>query len=104
MGMIENIKKNGNVELSDLSVKQIIGLLGMWDTKQAKKENLRFSYMLKRCYKTNPWHESSPIIYLNSDENTAATIYHGFYNLDEGDEENVMRAIKAKIEDGNSKK
>ncbi|MDY3936660.1 MAG: hypothetical protein SOZ07_08450 [Prevotella sp.] len=104
MGMIETIKEGGNVELSELNVKQIIALLNIWDTNYAKNENMSFSDMVKRCYKTDPWHENSPIIYIHSDEKTATTVSHGFSDLGKGEEEDIMRAIKAKIEDGSRKK
>lgn len=104
MGMIETIKKGGNVELSELSVKQIIALLNIWDTNYAKEENMSFSDMVKRCYKSDPWHENSAIIYIHSDEKTATTALHAFSDLEKGEEESIMSAIKAKIEDGSRQK
>lgn len=44
-------KENGNIDVNDLSWKQIIALLNMWDTDDAKRENASFTEMVERCYK-----------------------------------------------------
>lgn len=95
--MIETIKKNGKVNISELSIKQVIALLNLWDTNYAKNENTSFSQMLKRCYKTTPWHENSSIIYVHADEKTATTIRHAFYDMTEAEEEKVMSALKSNL-------
>ena len=60
------VKENGNIDLNELSWKQLIALMNIWDTDYAKKENKSFSEMVKRCYKSRPWHENANIIYLPS--------------------------------------
>lgn len=39
-------KENGNIDVNDLSWKQIIALLNMWDTDDAKRENASFTEMV----------------------------------------------------------
>lgn len=91
--MIESIKSNGNVNINELSKKQVIALVSLWDTGFAKKENTSFTRMLKRCYKSTPWDENAPMFYIHSDEKTATTIPHAFFDMDEGEEEMVMRIL-----------
>lgn len=92
--MIETIKKNGKLNINELSKKQVIALLNLWDTDYVKNENTSFSQMLTRCYKSTPWHENAPIIYIHADDKTVTTIKHAFYDLTEGEEEIILNAIK----------
>lgn len=92
--MINAIKKNGNININELSKKQIIALVNLWDSNSIKKENASFTEMLKRCYKSTPWHDSAPIFYIHADNQTASTLYHAFYDMNEGEEEMIMKALK----------
>ena len=96
--IIDSIKSNGKVNINELSKKQVIALMNLWDTNFAKKENTYFTWMLKRCYKSTPWNENAPMLYIHSDENTVTTIPHAFFDMDEGDEEMVMRILNNKHE------
>lgn len=39
-------KENGNIDVYELSWKQIIALLNMWNTNYAKRENTSFTEMV----------------------------------------------------------
>lgn len=47
----KTVKENGNIDLNELSWKQVVALLGAWDSSLARNENTSFSEMVKRCYK-----------------------------------------------------
>lgn len=89
------VKENGNIDLKELSWKQLVALLNIWDTNYAKKENISFSEMVKRCYKSHPWHENANIIYLHRDNMSTTIIPHACYYLSEA-EENVIRNLLKK--------
>lgn len=91
--MINSIKSNGNVNINELSKKQVIALVELWGTDFAKKENASFTEMLKRCYKSTPWHENARMFYIHTDEKTTTTINHAFYDMNEGEEAMVMRIL-----------
>lgn len=91
--MIDSIKSNGNVNINELSNKQVIALVSLWSTDFAKKENTSFTEMLKRCYKSTPWHENTRMFYIHSDEKTATTIHHAFNDMNESEEDMVLKAL-----------
>lgn len=91
--MIDSIKSNGRVNINELSKKQVIALVNLWSTDFAKEENDSFTMMLKRCYKSTPWHENAPMYYIHVDEKSATTILHAFFDMDEGEEEMVMKVL-----------
>lgn len=91
--MVETIKENGNIDINELSKAQLIALIAHWNCPDIYAENDSFSAMLKRCYKSKPWHEYSPIIYI-CNENKVITIGHAFYHLNEKEEECVLNALK----------
>lgn len=93
--MIDSIKRNGNVNINELSKKQVIALVSFWDTDFVKKENTSFTGMLKRCYKSTPWHENARMFYIHSDEKTATTIHHAFCDMNESEEEMVMKILNS---------
>lgn len=96
--ILENtVKGNGNIDLNELSWKQIIALINIWDTDYAKKENVSFSEMVKRCYKSRPWHENANIIYLHRDSHKTTIIPHAFYNLDEAEEDMIFNLLKKQL-------
>ena len=76
----KTVKENGNIDLNELSWKQVVALLNAWDSSFARNENTSFSEMVKRCYKSRPWHENSNIIYLHRDnkKNTNVCEYKYF--------------------------
>lgn len=92
--MIEEIKKNGNINIQELSVKQLIALLNLWDANYAQQENNSFSSMVARCYKSSPWHVNSPILYIHSDNKTVTTVRHAFHNLYEYEEVKIIEVLK----------
>lgn len=71
----KTVKENGNIDLNDLSWKQLVALINIWDTDYAKKENVSFSEMVKRCYKSRPWNENANIIYLHRDNQSSIADY-----------------------------
>ena len=90
----ETVKANGNIELEDLSWKQLITLMNIWNTDYAKKENKSFSEMVKRCYKSRPWHENANIIYLHKDNLRTTIVSHACYYLDESEENKMFDLFK----------
>lgn len=92
-----SVKENGNIDFNELSWKQIVALLNVWDTDYAKKENISFSEMVKRCYKSRPWHENANIIYLHKDNNKTTIVHNGCYDLDEGETELIFNLLKKQL-------
>ena len=90
----KTVKENGNIDLNELSWKQIIALINIWDTDYAKKENISFSEMVKRCYKPRSWHENANIIYLHRDNKKTTILPHACYNLDEAEEDMIFNLLK----------
>ena len=90
----ETVKANGNIELEDLSWKQLIALMNIWNTDYAKKENKSFSEMMKRCYKSRPQHENANIIYLHKDNLRTTIVSHACYYLDEAEENKMFDLFK----------
>lgn len=93
----KTVKENGNIDLNELSWKQIIALLNTWDTDYAKYENVSFSEMVKRCYKSRPWNENANIIYLHRDNLSTTIIPHACYNLDEAEEDMIFDLLKKQL-------
>lgn len=91
------VKANGNIDLNELSWKQIISLMNIWNTDYAKKENISFSEMVKRCYKSRPWHENANIIYLHRDNLRTTIVPHACYNLDEAEEGIMLSLLKKQL-------
>ena len=90
----KTVKANGNIELEDLSWKQLIALMNIWNTDYAKKENKSFSEMVKRCYKSRPWHENANIIYLHKDNLRTTIVSHACYYLNEAVENKMFDLFK----------
>lgn len=93
----KTVKENGNIDLNELSWKQLVALINIWDTDYAKKENKSFSEMVKRCYKSRPWHENANIIYLHRDNHKTTIIPHACYNLDEAEESTIFDLLKKQL-------
>lgn len=93
----KTVNGNGNIDLNELSWKQIIALINIWDTDYAKKENVSFSEMVKRCYKSRPWHENANIIYLHRDNQKTTIIPHACYHLNEAEENTVLDLLKKQL-------
>lgn len=91
------VKENGNIELNELSWKQLIALMSIWNTDFAKKENISFSEMVKRCYKSRPWHENANIIYLHKDNLRTTIVPHACYYLDEAEENKMFDLLKKQL-------
>lgn len=91
------VKENGNIDLNDLSWKQIVALLNMWDTKYAKKENASFSEMVKRCYKPRTWNENANIIYLHKGNMKTTFVPHVCKDLREDEESLLFHLLKKKL-------
>lgn len=91
--MVESIKQNGQVNLDELSAKQIIALVSLWDDAEVKNDNDSFSTMLKKCYKSDQWNENARIWYVYGDD-AAVSIGHAFRDLYDFEEENIMNALK----------
>lgn len=41
--LAKSVKANGNIDVNELSWKQVIALLNLWNSNFAKKENVSFS-------------------------------------------------------------
>lgn len=93
----KTVKENGNINLSELSWKQVVALLGAWDSSFARNENTSFSEMVKRCYKSRPWHENANIIYLHRDNKKTTILPHACYNLDEAEENMIFNLLKKQL-------
>ena len=93
----KTVKENGNIDLNELSWKQIIALINVWDTDYAKKENVSFSEMVKRCYKSRPWHENANIIYLHRDNKKTTIVPHACYYLDKVEENTILDLLKNQL-------
>lgn len=91
------VKENGNIDLKELSWKQLVALLNIWDTNYAKKENISFSEMVKRCYKPRNWHENANIIYLHCDNMSTTIIPHACYHLNESEENTIRDLLKKQL-------
>ena len=96
--ILENtVKENGNIDLNDLSWKQIMALLNMWDTDDAKRENASFTEMVRLCYKPRTWNENANIIYLNKVNMKATVVPHACKDLEEDEEYLIFRLLKKKL-------
>lgn len=93
----EIVKANGNIELNELSWKQLIALMNIWDTDYVKKENKSFSEMVERCYKPRTWNENANIIYLHKGNMKTTIVPHACYNLDEAEEEIMLCLLKKQL-------
>lgn len=91
------VKENGNIDLNELSCKQLIALLNAWTSNYARKENVSFSEMVKRCYKPRSWNENANIIYLHKDNMQTTIIPNACYDLDEGEEEMMLDLLKKQL-------
>ena len=91
----KTVKSNGNIDLNELSWKQLIALLNAWNSDFAKNENASFSEMVKRCYKPITWHEDANIIYLHKDNRRTTMISYTFCHFDE-EEDKLIHDLLAK--------
>lgn len=89
----KTVKENGNIDLNELSWKQVVALLNVWDSSFAGNENTPFSEMVKRCYKSRPWHENANIIYLHRDNKKATILPHACHNLNEAGENMIFNLL-----------
>lgn len=90
-------KENGNIDVNDLSWKQIIALLNMWDADDAKRENASFTEMVKRCYKPRTWNENANIIYLHKGNMKTTVVPHACKDLREDEEDLIFQLLKKKL-------
>lgn len=90
----KTVKENGNINLNELSWKQVVALLNAWDSSFARNENTSFSEMVNRCYKSRPWHEDANIIYLHRNNQKTTILPHACYNLDEAEEDMIFNLLK----------
>lgn len=88
------VKGNGNINLNELSWKQVVALLNAWNSSFARNENTSFSEMVKRCYKPRTWHENANIIYLHRNNQKTTILHHACYNLDEAEEDMIFNLLK----------
>ena len=93
----KTVKANGNIELNELSWKQLIALMNIWNTDYAKKENKSFSEMVKRCYKSRPWHENANIIYLHKNNMKTTLVPHACKDLREDEEALIFQLLKKNL-------
>ena len=83
---------NEQININELSTKQLIALVNLWRTPSVSAANNSFTSMLKKCYKSTPWHENAPILYMpNKDSMTV--VNHAIYNMTELEEEQFMAAL-----------
>lgn len=90
-------KENGNIDVKELSWKQIIALLNMWNTNDAKRENASFTEMVRRCYKPRTWNENANIIYLHKDNLRTTIVPHACYYLDDAEENIIFDLLKKQL-------
>ena len=98
----KTVKANGNIELNELSWKQLIALMNIWNTDYAKKENKSFSEMVKRCYKSRPWHENANIIYLHKNNMKTTLVPHACKDLREDEEALIFQLLKKNLSEWKS--
>lgn len=91
------VKENGNIDVNELSWKQIVALLNLWNADDAKKENASFTDMLKRCYKTRAWHENANIIYLHKNNMKTTIISHACHDVREDEEDLIFQLLKKRL-------
>lgn len=91
------LKENGTIDVKELSWKQIISLLNMWNTNEAKRENASFTEMVKRCYKPRTWHENANIIYLHKGNMKTTFVPHTCKDLREDEENLIFQLLKKKL-------
>ena len=95
---LENVvKENGSINVNDLSWKQILALLNMWDTDDAKRKNASLTEMVRRCYKPRTWNEKANIIYLQKDNMKTTVVPHACKDLEEDEEHLIFRLLKKKL-------
>lgn len=90
-------KENGNIDVKELSWKQIIALLNMWNTNDAKRENASFTEMVRRCYKPRTWHENANIVYLHEGNMKTTFLPHACKDLREDEEDFIFQLLKKKL-------
>lgn len=90
-------KENGNIDVNELSWKQIIALVNLWDTNDVKRENASFTEMVKRCYKPRTWNENANIIYLHKGNMKTTLVAHACKDLREDEEELIFQLLKKKL-------
>lgn len=93
----KTVKENGNIDLNELSWKQLIALLSFWDSNFARKGDMPFSDIVKRCYKPRNWHENANIIYLHRDNMSTTIIPHACYHLNESEENTIRDLLKKQL-------
>mgnify|MGYP000198850598 CR=1 FL=1 len=81
----------------ELSWKQIIALINLWDTNEAKRENASFTEMVKRCYKPRTWNENTNIIYLHKDNMKTTLVPHACKDLREDEEDLIFQLLKKNL-------
>lgn len=91
----EIVTSDGNIDLNELSRKQLIALMSAWNSDFAKEENASFSEMVKRCYKPIHWHEDANIIYLHKDNRRTTIISYTFFHFNEA-EDKLIHDLLAK--------
>ena len=91
------VSENGSINVNDLSWKQILALLNMWETDDAKRENASFTEMVRRCYKSRAWNENANIIYLHNGNMKATVVTHACKDLEEDEEHLIFRLLKKKL-------
>ena len=91
------VKENGNIDINELSWKQIIALFNLWGTSDAKRENASFIEMVKRCYKPHTWHENANIIYLHKGNMKTTIVPHACKDLSEDEELLLFHLLKKKL-------
>ena len=69
----------------------------MYMENMVKMRNEQFSEMVKRCYKSRPWHENANIIYLHRDNKKTTILPHACYNLDEAEENMIFNLLKKQL-------
>lgn len=90
-------KENGNIDVKELSWKQIIALLNMWNTSDAKRENVSFTEMVRRCYKPRTWNENANIVYLHEGNMKTTFLPHACKDLREDEEDFIFQLLKKKL-------
>jgi DNA-binding Xre family transcriptional regulator len=87
---------NEQININELSTKQLIALVNLWRTPSVSAANNSFASMLKKCYKSTPWNENAPILYMNND--SKMVVNHAFYNMTELEEEKFLAALDKSME------
>lgn len=93
-------------ELQQLSIKQILSIIGFWnnaDNNRTNKVFVNFTEFVGAIEKGVPYHENSPMVLHLDNGCTTITFPHAFYDMTEGEEAAVFNVLKDKFDTSKKK-